>query len=182
MKIKAFLITAILLVSFSAVAESDTTKSKLPYLISIHCGGLLGKKGNGSGLTASFINGFSFKRFAFGVGIGYDSYTEWRTFPMFGSIGYDIAKADNKAFYFQINAGYSKAWNPVWDADQFNYKDRGGVLFHPLVGYRFRNGNASLYVTVGYKFQRLNYGYPTNEVTVQHDIERLSVQIGFGIQ
>ena len=175
--------------TFSVSAQPDSSFSKVTYFNSIHAGGLLGKKGNGSSLTASLIHGVRYKNSSFGIGIGYDAYRDWRTMPLFGSVSYDFARIRNNAFFIQLNAGHSKAWNPLEDQEQFVYDEPGGRFIHPLLGYRIHTQKFSLYMTAGYKLQRLAYeqtprwalwGYSGHRVTIEHDIERLSVQLGFG--
>lgn len=187
MKSRILLSLIIVFSSFSVSAQPDSSFSKATYFNSIHAGGLLGKKGNGSSLTASIIQGIRNKNFAFGIGIGYDAYLEWRTLPVFGSLSYDFAGFRENAFFIQLNAGYSKAWNPLADNDQIVYDGKGGRYIHPLLGYRIHTDKFSLYLTAGYKLQRITYetpkwiwGFPTNKVTIERDIERLSVQLGFG--
>lgn len=190
MKSRILLSFIIVFFIFSVSAQPDSSFSKATYFNSIHAGGLLGKKGNGSSLTASTIHGIRNKNFAFGIGIGYDAYLEWRTLPVFGSLSYDFAGFRENAFFMQLNVGYSKAWNPLADDDQFVYDKKGGSYIHPLLGYRIHSHKFSLYLTAGYKLQRIAYeqtpkwwiwGYPANKVTVERDMERLSVQLGFGL-
>lgn len=190
MTTKVFLVICAFLIPFQAAGQSDSLYSKSSYFLSIHSGGLLGKKGQGSAMTVSLIQGVRHKRFAFGAGIGYDAYTEWRTFPIFGSVAYDLSKGRNR-WFIQFNAGYSKAWNPTREEFGLRYDNKGGSIFHPLFGYRIQKGNIALYMTAGYKFQRLTsewterfwgWGNSPNKITEQRDIQRLSVQIGFGLR
>jgi len=189
MKSRFFLILSIIPFSISALAQSDSILSKTSYFISIHAGGLLAEKGNGSSLSVALLQGVRHQRLAFGIGIGYDAYTEWRTLPLFGSLSYDFAQCGGHAFFVQVNGGYSKAWNPVVGETQFKYKQENGNFFHPLMGFRIRSESLRVYFTAGYKFQRLAYqqtptswiwGYPASSVTTQRDMERISVQIGVG--
>ena len=193
MKSRILILLAFIVVfgTFSVSAQPDSSFSKVTYFNSIHVGGLLGKKGNGSSLTASLIQGVRYKNFSFGIGIGYDAYRDWRTLPLFGSVSYDFARIRNNAFFIQLNAGLSKVWNPLEDDDQFVLDDKAGRFIHPLVGYRIQSQKFSLYMTAGYKLQHLAYehrlrwltwGYAANKVTIEQDIERLSVQLGFGFR
>ena len=140
-------------------------------------------------MSLSTIHGIRHKRFALGIGLGYDVYQEWRTLPLFGSLAYDFFRYRGNSFFIQLNGGYSKAWYSLADEDQFTYKEKGGIFLHPLVGYRIYTPKIDVYLTAGYKFQRLTYdqtpkwwawGYPRNKITVDRDIERLSIQIGLG--
>lgn len=180
----------LIVLSPAVSAQSDSSFSKKPtYFYTVHAGGLLAKKGNGSSLTTSTIHGIRYKNLAFGIGLGYDAYLEWRALPVFGSVSYDFAHIRRNTFFVQMNAGYSQAWNPLSDDDQFIFDERGGMVIHPLVGYRISSDKFSVYLTAGYKFQRIEYeqtprwwiwGYPGSKTTVVRDIERISIQIGFG--
>jgi len=186
---RVFLILILLLISFFAIGQADSSFSKPSYFLSLHAGGLLGKKGYGSSLTSALLQGVRYRGFTFGVGIGYDAYAEYRAIPVFGSLGCDLASVRMNAFFIQVDGGYSKAWNLLEDETFFSYAQKAGTYFHPLVGYRIHNGKMNVYLTAGYKFQRiafqqtpnwLEWGLTGNRVTIQHDIQRLSVQIGFG--
>lgn len=188
MKGRIFLIF-IIFGSFSISAQPDSSASKTSYFNSFHSGSLLGKKGNGSSLSVSTIHGLSNRKVAYGIGIGYDAYLEWRTLPIFGSFAYNFTGNKEKTFFLQLNAGYSKAWNPVTENEQFIYHAKGGRFMHPVIGYRIYTRKFSLFLTTGYKLQRIHYEQtPTwwigtnsgNKITVERDMERLTVQLGFG--
>lgn len=191
MKSRILLSVIIVFSTFSSYAQSDSASSKAHYFYSIHTGGLFGKKNKGSTFTASFIQGIRYKNVSFGVGVGYDAYLDWRTLPMFGSLNFDFDRVKSNAIFIQLNAGYSKAWNPVTGNEQFIYDAKWGRYIHPVIGYRIHTPKFSLYLTTGYKLQRINYEQtPTwwigrnsaNKVTVERDIERLTVQLGFGFR
>lgn len=186
---RVFLILILLLISLFAVGQTDSAFSEPSYFISLHAGGLLGKKGKGSSLTSALLQGVRYKRFALGVGIGYDAYAEYRAIPVFGSLGCDLVSFRTNKVFVQIDGGYSKAWNPLADKTFFSYAQEAGTYFHPLAGYRIHKGKMSVYFTAGYKFQRITFQQTPNwlewrrsgsRVTIQHDIQRLSVQIGLG--
>src|SRR5688572_20111035 len=99
MKSRVVLIICVTLISFSAPAQYDSLYSQASYFLSIHPGGLFGKTGHGSAMTVSLIQGVRHNRFGFGAGIGYDSYPEWRTFPIFGSVAYDFSKGRNNRWF-----------------------------------------------------------------------------------
>ena len=191
MKNRDILIPIILFLSFPAGAQSDSSYSDISYFVSIHSGGLLGKKAQGSSLSVSLVQGVRHNRFALGVGVGYDSYAEWQTVPLFASVAYDLAGRRRGAFFVMMNTGYSDAWNPLIDKDQFTYSEEGGFFFHPLLGYRRDIEKFSFYFSAGYKFQNLTYeqtpnwwiwGGQTRKVTISRDIQRLSIQIGIGFR
>jgi hypothetical protein len=185
---RVFLILILLLISFFAIGQADSSFSKLSYFNSFHAGGLFGKKGNGSGASFSTIHGIRIEKFAFGIGVGYDAYREWRTLPVFVSLNYDFFRFRGNAFFVQVNAGYSKAWYPLEDGE-FIYDNKRGPFLHLLLGYRINAHKFNLYLTAGYKFQTIDYeqtsmwwtwGFPGSRTYVSRDMERISIQLGFG--
>lgn len=185
---RVLLAFSVLFISASSAAQPDSTVSSPHYFLSVHAGGLFGKKGNGSSLTTAVVQGVRYQRFALGAGIGYDAYQDWQTLPMFGSLSYDILKKRKNIFFLQLHAGYSKAWNPFTNEQQISSGLEAGRLFHPQIGYRLTSGKLNVSLSVGYKFQRLKYestpmwwGWGT-KTTVKRDIERLSFQLGIGFR
>jgi len=193
MQSRLLAIFTLLLFSSSLAAQPDSTASSRRYFLSVHAGGLLGKTGNGTSLTCALIQGVRYKRFAFGAGAGYDAYPEWRMVPFFGSATYDLVRGRQNALYVGLNSGFSKAWNPLFEQAHFDYRQTGagGFFIHPLVGYNIVSGDVRLYIGVGYKVQRLVYhhiieywnpGTPDSKVTYRREMQRLSMQIGFGFR
>ncbi|MEO5602480.1 MAG: hypothetical protein ABIR06_16280 [Cyclobacteriaceae bacterium] len=174
--------------SLSASAQADSLVSKATYFNSVYSGALLAKKGDGTSLSVSTIHGIRKNRLASGVGVGYDAYPDWRTLPVFASVGYDLSKPGKNDLFIQIMAGYAKAWVPETENSEYIYESKGGRIIHPLIGYRIRSGQFSLYFTAGYQWQRILYeekirGWdnPTSKVSIQREIQRISLQIGFGL-
>lgn len=187
MKNSVVLLPVFLFSSFFASAQSDSTLSDISYFFSVHSGGLLGKKGDGTFFSASGIQGVRYRRTALGVGIGYDAYHEWRTLPFFASFGYDVFSRRNRAFFVQVNSGYSRAWNPHDDEESYILDEEGGYVFHSVAGYRISNGKVSLYFTAGYKIQDLSYtqtsrwsSWGPRKITTDREVRRFSLQIGIG--
>lgn len=179
------LVIFLLCLSFSAPAQSPPVSPALAYFLSVHAGGLLGKNGQGSSLTTSLIQGVRYKRMALGLGVGYDAYVDWRTLPVFASLSGDIFHVRENAFFLQLNAGYCKIWNPAFADDSFYFYDGPHPSINALAGYRICAGKYDVYLSAGYKFQRIRYGWswggPGSRTFVERDIKRVSVQIGFGI-
>jgi hypothetical protein len=174
----------------TASAQSDSASKKSTYFFSLHAGGLLSKTGDGTFLSASTIHGVRKQTVAFGVGLGYNAYLQWRTFPVFASISYDFASLSHSAFFMQINAGSSRAWVPDTDQSEFVYNPERGLYVHPVIGYRVRANQFRLYVTAGYQHQNLQYeqtwknwiwGPPSGKTTIDRTIQRVSLQIGIGV-
>jgi hypothetical protein len=178
---------------FSATiyAQPDTLKAEhyVSYYNQFVAGGLFGKKGTGSTLTISTTHGVRYKRASVGLGLGYDSYLDWRTLPVFTGISYDLATTrSHNALFIQLNAGYNRIWNPSVNDNSVTIRKERGRFISPAIGYRIHAAVWSLYIMAGYKFQRIK-----NEVTypwwgnqspvyyIRQDMERITVQIGFGL-
>ena len=190
----------VVVTSLSAAAQADTTFANPSWFLTIHSGALFGKKDYPTstitsffdiGRTASVMQGIHYKRFGLGVGIGYDVYSEWRTMPIFAGALYDFSKRANHSFYVQVNSGYSKAWTTVPDETQLNNRGAGGSFHYCFLGYRVQHGEMTFHFAAGYKFQRLTYIhsppswislYPSYRTTVQHDVRRLSIELGIGLR
>ena len=170
-------------------AQSVPAPPKISYFNSFHAGGLFGKKANGSGESFATIHGVRMNKYAFGIGVGYDAYHEWRTLPVFASLSYDFLPLRDNTFFIQLNGGYARAWSPMEEQSQFNYEDKRGPCAHALLGYRIHSNKFNLYLTAGYKLQEIQYEQtfdwwsgPGSKVYVARDMERVSVQLGFGFR
>ncbi len=187
MRNKALLLFSLLaFLSPSLSAQQGTPRSKVNYFFSLQTGGAFGKKRQGASLTNSLIQGIRYQRFTFGAGVGYDAYDDWQTVPFFASAGFDLLRRHGNAVYLQMNGGYAKAWNPSFNANQFVFYEDGNLYLHPLFGYRITSGKLNIYLSAGYKFQRLRYGWtwgwgvPASETRIERTIERISLQLGVG--
>lgn len=170
-----------------AAAQYDSAASSKPrYFVSLHTGGLFGKKEFGTSFTASLIQGVRYKRFALGAGIGYDAYRDWRAMPLFISLNYDFSRLRGNSFFIQVNAGASVVRNPTLTENDFTYYENDNLFVNPLVGYRVAGDKFNLYLSAGYKFQSIEYGWSWGwggaRTYVGQDIERLSLQLGFGFR
>lgn len=178
-------------VSFSTTGQTDSASAERPWFVSLYSGALLGRPGSGSSISAMLMPGVRLNRVAIAVGAGYDGHLIWETLPVFAGVGYDVIRRNRHAFFAHFNAGYSRVWDrrPTGEI-QTTYKHEGGYFYHPFVGYRIRQGKISLYFSAGYKFQTLTYeeipswGLWNNssmKKTVVYDMERVSIQMGIGL-
>ena len=177
----------------SARAQSDldkTSKWKVIYYNNFLAGGLMGESGKGSGLTLSTTHGIRTNRFSVGAGLGFDSYFDWKTVPVFGTIEFDFAKIKRNAFFLQFNAGYADAKRINREEWVTEYREYGGEMISYMLGYKMRAEKFSLYVLAGHKFQEANYSYnsqpwssfyPPPTYAVEENMNRFVVQLGFGL-
>ncbi len=190
-RILLFILFIICISAHAQVDSSVPSKRKVIYYNNFLAGGLLGDSGKGSGLTFSTTHGIRINRFSVGAGFGFDSYFDWKTVPVFGTIEFDFAKIKRNAFFLQFNAGYADAkrinreeWTNV------EYREYGGEMISFMLGYKIRAEKFSLYVLAGHKSQEANYSYnpqpwssfssPPN-YSVEENMNRLVVQLGFGL-
>lgn len=156
-------------------------------------GGILLGEDNAS-ITLHNINGFQFNRFlAPGLGVGFDSYENFRTVPVYAHIKGYIFDRKVSPFYF-TDVGYGFAWYK--NADNILYKVtdvHGGYYWQVGLGYRISFYNWAMLVTLGYKNQQsgLKYAYSNYqpwmdaasdsnvEVSEKRTLRRVSFSVGF---
>ena len=176
---------------FFAFSQTDSVRHVRPvYFNQFLAGGLIGKGENGNSLSASSIHGVRIGKIGLAVGISADTYAAWKTVPVYASFSYDFAAIKNHSLFIQFDAGYAKVWHIDTNNDPFNYEEKGGRIFHPVIGYRIKTNQWSIYIKAGYKFQQIKYiqtyrwedwgrAYFSNNVTRANEL--LSIQLGFGL-
>jgi hypothetical protein len=188
MRTKASLIVFILICS-NCFAQEEI-KSSHRYFNLFQTGALLGEKDRGTSFTFSTVHGIQRKSFRVGLGTGFDSYQRWRVVPVFAYLSFDLANIRDNHFFIALASGPSKAWyREQDDPSQMTYSDGSGMTFLPSIGYRIKADKWRLYITAGYKWQRVNYtsspswwwGPDQPSYSVEEEVERVSVQLGFGI-
>jgi len=147
--------------------------------------------------SAATIHGITIgRKLRTGLGIGFDTYKEWKTLPLFGSVSWDLLGTKNiHALFIQANYGWSKPWrdNSGWDDPA---STEGGRMASALVGYRIRYHDATISLSIGPKTQRIyrHYEYPTyyylsdgtvvegtpNKTTIKEDLGRLVISLSVG--
>ena len=171
-------------ISFSASAQSPEPSLDLKYFLSVHSGALFGK--NAPSFSADLTQGLRYGRMRLGVGLGYDVYTDWRTMPLLASISWDVFPVRTNSFFTQLGGGYSWIRSPlVRDGRPVYFYDGPNPCLTGVAGYRIHSGKYDVYLSAGYKFQRIRYGatqqWSMIETRVQMDVESMTVKIGFGI-
>jgi hypothetical protein len=190
MRIKTLSVLATLLLPVFLYAQPDTIASRqhrVTYFNCISSGALLAKKDEGVSFSVSSIHGIRSNKFFAGLGVGYDAYQEWRMVPLTASIGYDLFAHQSASVFVQLQGGYSLARNvPVGDFQPVRFDSKGGEMVGAFLGYTIKKQNIRLYLMAGYKFQRIayeanNWWSPNYRTSVKREIERITVQIGFGL-
>jgi hypothetical protein len=194
MKTKAFvLLILVTCVCLHVVAQEEIEPAKPHrYFNSFQSGGLFGEKDKGTSFTFSTVHGVQLNKWRLGGGVGFDSYQRWRVVPVSAMVSFDIAKFKNSNLSVSVNGGYSQAWYRHMQEYEPDLDVSGGVMINPLIGYRIIADKWNINLSAGYRWQRINYTYspqywywsdtrqsPVYSVT--EDIERVVVQIGFGL-
>ena len=179
-------------VSSRAQSDSSSVSKKITYFNNLLAGGLFGDSGKGSGVTISTTHGVRINRFAIGAGIGFDSYFDWKTVPVFGSLSFDFAKVRQHAFFLQFNGGYAEASRIERAEEEWltEYREYGGEMISSMLGYKINTGKFNLYILAGHKYQKAHFSYNplapwssfrAPEVSVEENMNRIVFQIGFGL-
>jgi hypothetical protein len=143
-------------------------ENKVSYFFTISSGASIGcancKSGSEVTFSTSTIHGVTIgKRLRVGAGLGYDSYYNWQTAPVFGAVSWDLIGNKNKnALFLQFSYGGASAWRNL--VEEYGFKKvEGGKAIGTQVGYRIRYHDARLSFSIGTKYQEVttSYEYPT---------------------
>lgn len=187
-----------LFLTCEAVAQTDSLKhdgQKIRYWNNFLFGGLTGD--HKTDFSFATTHGIRLGRMAVGLGIGLDAYGDWKVFPMFASASFDFARIKNNALFVQMNGGYGRANYTAERRDGGPaIENGGGKMLNPMLGYRIKADRFRIYIAMGYKFQRNKYtyhydyntalidfapgAYQSPRYSVQEDMQRFVVQMGFG--
>ncbi len=182
------------------IGQDSISKKKIEYYFQFQSGSLIGCNSCSDGKQISFSGSTSHgvkigKKLRVAAGVGLDSYFEWNTMPMFGSVSWDLIGKKN-VLYVEMNYGGALAsWKPL-DFQEYGYqKTNAGRMISYVVGYRIKYDEMRISIGLGQKNQRLTsyYEYETyywnniayvlgdpNRKTVKNEINRLQVWIAVG--
>jgi hypothetical protein len=152
-----FMILIIGETSAQTIPSDSVARPKLiSYFFNVQSGPLVGctdcKKVKNYSFSASTIHGLKIgEKLRAGVGLGFDTYRDWRVLPFFGSVSWDLFGKKNKVFT-QLNYGWARAWNPY--VEMFGYNAvKGGQSFAAMMGYRIAYGDMRIALLAGWKSQ-----------------------------
>lgn len=203
MKTIVFLIFVVIIPrdAFSQHLNQDSSVvRKLEYYFQIQTGALIGCTSCSDGKQISFsgstIHGIKVgRKLRVGAGVGLDSYYEWNTIPVFGSVSWDIVGKKN-ALFAELNYGGTLAsWRYV-NFPEYGYQDSdGGTVYSYGLGYRIKYDKIRISAGVSRKTQVMTsyYEYPTyywdnnnyimgepSTKTVKNELNRLMVWVAVG--
>jgi hypothetical protein len=187
--------------TFGQAVLSDSAKQQkfISYFFTVQTGTIVGcrdcKVGKEITFSASTIHGIKVgRKLRVGAGVGFDSYSNWQTLPLFGSVSLDLFGKNNTVFT-QLNYGWARAWRP-FSNQEYGFKDtNGGQSFSAMIGYRIMYGDMRLALSAGYKFQSAtayyqysyyswlysNQNYETGtQQTVKENMNRLAILLSVG--
>lgn len=181
--------------------DTLSTQPYFSYFFNVQVGTLIGcsdcDEAKEVTFTSSTTHGVSIgKKLRAGLGIGFDTYGNWKTMPLFGSVSWDLVGTKNtNALFVQFKYGWAESWGNSHD-DVYGFKSTGGGRMSDIqLGYRINHHNVNIAFSVGAKFQRV-YSYfefptyiyrdgevvqgPASTATVQQDMSRLSIGVTMG--
>jgi hypothetical protein len=200
MKVIALLISSVLCViiksGFAQEAKPDSSlrKNKPVYFFLIQSGALLNKQ---AALTTSTIHGIKIgNRLRAGLGIGYDSFKDWQTMPVFGSASWDFYIINGNSLFAQLNYGWTPYVRNYAIKDYYGFKKvRGGEYFSAMIGYRINSGNLSVALQAGFRHQKVEADYeniyyawlssypsPYNMQNLRQAMNRLAISLSIGFR
>src|SRR5260221_4458938 len=151
--------------------EAEPASKKVEYFFNVQAGTLMDindcNKGKVFTFSAATVHGITIgRKFRTGLGVGFDSYQNWQTMPVFGMASWDLIGNKNKnALFVQLSYGLAHPWF-VRDGAYSNYASdpfsgvSGGRMINPQIGYRLKYYNLKLSMAIGYKFQQIFYKRP----------------------
>ncbi len=166
-------------------ANAQTSKAKFH---SINQVGLLnGSKGTASHLQS--VNGFQYKNFFGGIGVGLDYY-RYRSIPLFAEARKYFGNAKNKLFVY-ADGGVHFVWEKIENFSGASVKQYPQFYSNAGIGYQLAmDKNVGLTFNIGYSYKRVKYKQDIynfcplvglcyeNSTTYIYDFNRLVIQIG----
>jgi len=182
--------------------EEEKDAKKVGYFFNVQMGTLVGCNNCGEGRDATFsaatVHGVTIgKKLRAGAGLGFDSYANWQTLPVFTSVSWDLFGNKNKgALFLQLSYGWAHPWfvrNNLYNyytSDPYSGVS-GGRMVNPSIGYRLKYHDVSVTIGVGYKYQRIFYKQyygcpycniyvPSQDTEITQDMNRFQLLMGVG--
>lgn len=156
--------------STKAKSKSDAVvpSRKVEYFFNVQFGSLVGCNDCEQGKDFTFSTATQHgvligKKLRTSLGIGFDSYLNWQTLPLYASASWDlIGNRNANSVYVQLNYGWAHPWfvrtgqYAYYTSDPFTSVD-GGRMINPQIGYRIKYYDLRIALSLGYKYQQINY-------------------------
>lgn len=185
--------------------EEEKDIKPIGYFFNVQVGSLIGCNDCGKGRDVTFsattVQGVTLgRKLRVGAGVGFDSYANWQTLPVFGSISWDVIGNKNKnAVFLQLSYGWAHPWFVRKDLYTYYASDpfggvAGGRMINPSIGYRLKYHDLKVSIGIGYKYQRIFYKSdpysgcpgcyvyhaPTENLDITQEINRLQMMMSVG--
>jgi len=106
--------------------------------------------------SAATIHGITLgKKLRIGGGVGFDSFKDVNTMPMFGSASFDLFGKRNAVFVQATYGWASFAWSPSRKNDYGFKEAKGGEDISLMLGYRISSGDVRIAFLAGLKHQEI---------------------------
>jgi hypothetical protein len=180
--------------------KADSVKEKkIEYYFLFQTGALVGcttcYNGKEISFSTSTTHGIKIgKRLRVGAGMGLDSYFNWNTAPVFGSVSWDFPGKRN-AMFVQFTYGSSLVAWPTQSRFEYGHqRTKAGEVYGFGVGYRIRYEKMRISFGLGSKSQLITsyYAYPTyywkntyvagepSTKIIKNELNRLAVWMAVG--
>ncbi len=138
------------------------------YFFNVQFGSLVGCNDCGTGKDFTFNTATQHgvligKKFRTSLGLGFDSYLNWQTLPLFASASWDlIGNRNSNALFVQLSYGWAHPWfvrtsqYAYFNTDPYTSVD-GGRMINPQIGYRLKYYDLKVALSLGYKYQQIHY-------------------------
>ena len=181
-------------------AQDSLSKRKIEYYFQFQSGALIGCTSCSDGKQISFSGSTTHgikigRKLRVGAGVGLDSYFEWNTMPLFGSVSWDLIGKKNVLFVEMNYGGALASWRPIDYQDYGFQKTNAGKMYSYGLGYRIRYEKIRISMGVGRKAQQITsyYEYPTyywnnnnyiqgdpSRKTIKNEMSRLQIWLAVG--
>lgn len=149
------------------LSDSTANARRIEYFFNVQLGTLIGCSDCVAGkevtFTSSTVHGITLgKKFRVGGGVGFDSYYDWQTMPVFGSASWDIFGTKNTtALFVQLNYGWSMPWRTekLWEYGETGLN--GGQMVYGMAGLRLKYYDLRISFTLGGKYQSVSTYFET---------------------
>jgi hypothetical protein len=187
MRTKLLIITGYFILLFDIASAQDTNNlvKQKPSFQSINLIGILEGE-NGSAFQLHTINGFAYKSWYTGLGVGLDYYQE-RAIPFYLDIRKSFSDKKKSAFVYG-DAGVQFPWLNKNDK-QVDYKYKAGFMYEMGLGYHLPLGtNMQLQLSAGYSYKSYKqehyydiwiWDFPVTQKDIyDYNLRRVSIKAG----
>jgi len=188
---------------FAEVPGDSTASNKyIQYFFNVQVGSLIGCSDCISekevSFTASTVHGITVgDKFRLGGGLGFDSYMDWQTMPVFASLSWDLLGTRNtNALFLQFNYGFALPWRTEHLLEVGATGVDGGQMVYGMAGMRLKYHDLRISFSIGGKVQAVSSYFETpnfywdvngnpiqgtsTKTTIEETMKRLALTMSIG--